>query len=210
MTRRRKLLLAALITIPLAGALALPVVHWPLIGWWRGEPFWQGMPSSFYSARVRAGHYDSLIHKWLDDSPAAQWVRAHFGDRTSDFFWRPVPPFGLEGPGRAALPVLLALLSDPDRRVRNWAIGGIESLGPDAVLALPDLSRRLGDSDPEARYDAAYLLGRIGAPSRPALPALCELLRDQARHGNGETVAEAAAEALRQIDPIAWEAAGRP
>ena len=70
--------------------------------------------------------------------------------------------------------------------------------------------QRLDGPDPSARYDAAYLLGRIGEPSRAAVPKLRELLQDHARHVNGERVAEAAAEALRQIDPLAWKAAGRP
>jgi hypothetical protein len=36
------------------GTLAMPGVHWRLIGWVRGEPFWRGRPASYYADRIRS------------------------------------------------------------------------------------------------------------------------------------------------------------
>src|ERR1043166_149159 len=61
MKRRWKLWLSLLI---LAGSLfALPAVHWRVIGWVRGEAFYQGRPTSYWSmecSQWKHGH----IHKY--------------------------------------------------------------------------------------------------------------------------------------------------
>src|SRR5436309_10894633 len=58
MTKRRRRLLLALALLALVGVLALPGVHWRLIGWWRGEPFYQGRPASYWAAELRSFDLD--------------------------------------------------------------------------------------------------------------------------------------------------------
>ncbi|HEU0015944.1 MAG TPA: HEAT repeat domain-containing protein [Longimicrobium sp.] len=71
--------------------------------------------------------------------------------------------------GRAAMRVLLDLLSDGDRQVRMAAIQGLGAIGEAA--AVPFLARALSDSaDEELQVAAAAALGRIGSPD--ALPGL--------------------------------------
>src|SRR5437763_15710605 len=52
MTQRRRRLLVALSLLALLGVLALPGVHWRLVGWWRGEPFYDGRPASYWSSAI--------------------------------------------------------------------------------------------------------------------------------------------------------------
>src|SRR5436309_11657235 len=54
MTRRRKLLFSATTLVAL-GVLALPGVHWRLYGWARGEPFYDGRPTSYWRGLVIRG-----------------------------------------------------------------------------------------------------------------------------------------------------------
>jgi hypothetical protein len=49
--RRWKLCLGSLLFV-LIGALLLPSVHWPLIGWWQGEAFFQNRPTSYWRQRI--------------------------------------------------------------------------------------------------------------------------------------------------------------
>lgn len=52
MTRRR-LLLAFVLLLLAGGTLSLPAVHWRLIGWWRGEAFYQGRPTSWWARQLK-------------------------------------------------------------------------------------------------------------------------------------------------------------
>src|SRR5437868_2579553 len=53
MTKRRKRLLLLLTAAAVLVVLALPAVHWRLIGWVKREPFFEQRPISYYVARVR-------------------------------------------------------------------------------------------------------------------------------------------------------------
>src|SRR5262245_17487442 len=55
MTKRRRRLVAFLALTALAGVLAVPAVHWRLIGWAKREPFWRGRPASYWRAEVANG-----------------------------------------------------------------------------------------------------------------------------------------------------------
>jgi hypothetical protein len=82
---------------------------------------------------------------------------------------------GLAGPGAAALAAKLAgLLQDPDEPLRVVALQAISMLGPAAADAAQTVTPLL--DDPELAIDAADALGRIGAPARPALQRLAQML----------------------------------
>src|SRR5437763_129674 len=123
MTKRRRRLLAGLAALALVGVLALPSVHWRLIGWWRGEPFWRGRPASWYAGRIRNAYTILPNGETLPrlGTPPESWVRQHWSDAAADVVWGGPPPFpsdGDERPDIDALPVLIALMGDPDTRVR--------------------------------------------------------------------------------------------
>lgn len=77
---------------------------------------------------------------------------------------------------KAAVPEITTLLTDADPLVRSEAAVALASVGPEAAAAVPALEKLLGDDAPaEARYVAAFALGRIGAAAKPAVPRLLEL-----------------------------------
>jgi hypothetical protein len=213
-TKRRRRLLGLLALAALAGVLAVPAVHWRLIGWWRGEPFWQGRPASYYASHISA--------HWRAVSPTEIWVRDHLPSGVREVVWGDHREI-VEGmgssmkPGNAAgleaLPVLIALAENLDAEVRWQVTIWLKNLNEDATPAVPVLTRLLDDPVPAVRFNAAEALGLIGEASRPAVPKLRALLSDNTSHHPTlavGTVGEAAAFALRKIDPAAWEAAGRP
>jgi HEAT repeat protein len=107
------------------------------------------------------------------------------------------------GPGlRAALPSMIAGLSDPNVRSRIEAVGVLESMGADAAPAIPALVKSLSDPNRFVRWSAVRALGRL-APRSPDLvvPAVALLLNDP-----DLDLGVAAATALERYGPAAREA----
>ncbi len=120
-------------------------------------------------------------------------------------------------PARAALPALEAAFNDPDaftRKSAAYAVYQIETQDLERrQSALRLLITFVGDRyNLEVRRDAAIMLGVVGGPARPALPALLDLSRlDSPNGASVDTVllARAAArEAIKRIDPLAAIKAG--
>ena len=216
MTKRRKRLLGIVGVFAAIGTLALPPVHWRLIGWARREPFWRGRAASYYAARIR--HSIQYSGGTLDTRPHTQveeWVRGNVSDGLADTIWGGPVPFldpQVEQPDLAALPVIEALMGDPDERVRVIATDAMRELSDGPVEISPTLLGLLDDHSPTVRAAAARTVGSFGRKARLAVPKLLELLRDKGTTalGGRPEVGMEAAEALRQIDPDAWKAAGRP
>jgi HEAT repeat protein len=108
-----------------------------------------------------------------------------------------------------ALPVLIASLKSDDERARLAAARSLLELKPDPAVVGPELVKALKDKNPqvvgnvidalatlgapmvekaipalkdkELRSQAAVLLGRLGADSKAAVPALVESLKDEDR-----------------------------
>src|SRR5262249_25850826 len=122
----------------------------------------------------------------------------------------------------SAAPELVAALADHDALVRSVAVraigelapdvpGGVQALiplfpdveamravarfGPVGAEAVPALVAALKQDDPTARWQAARALGKIGAPSVPAVPELARLTISDP----DPLVREHAAEALGDI-----------
>jgi hypothetical protein len=109
MTRRRKIALIALATAATAVAGLLTNSHWKVYGWVRGEPFWRGLPASYYAAQ--AG--DFFVG---DIRPRASVI---------DRFFRPTnPPFhdksgiAIKYEDSDVIPVLLHMTHHPRTNVR--------------------------------------------------------------------------------------------
>ena len=180
MTRRRKVVLFSAATLVVLGVLALPGVHWRIIGWARGEPFHRARPASYYANRLRSWHDvqpSGVFVSWGPEynskgylcTPAEAWVRRNVGHRAANLVWDHAWAEWLCEPG--AVPVLIALLDHHDPAVRYVAVENLGRVGPSAQPALPQL-RRLADD-------------HFGDQSSPY----------------GLTVAHAATTALRKIDP---------
>jgi hypothetical protein len=168
--------------VGLVGALALPAVHWRLIGWWRGEPFYRGRPTSFWRAEVEASGV--MLPTDAKSGVDLEFVRtAGAAERTIDSVCVLIGLGGRDG----LEPPVPAGDADP----------------------LPLLLELLRDPNPRTRIFACQAISRLGEAARPAVRALQTLTGDQAAFA-GMTVGHAAQEALHRIDPDAWEAAGRP
>lgn len=109
----------------------------------------------------------------------------------------------LDSLGADAAPTAGALaqaLQDPDRFVRWAAARALGKLAPGAAtVAVPGLTRLLGDADVDLCLAAATALEQYGHAALPAAPALAEMVR-------GKSALEmrlAAVHALEQIGPAA-------
>src|SRR5437764_981477 len=145
--------LAGLAVRAVVGVLALPGVHWRLVGWWRGEAFYRGRPAIFWSRRIQQyGH----------GVPGMQIHGGRYYVRPYDPLAPIKQPLGLAGAYDPFVDREMPFI-DPD---------------PDAVPALIAL---LGDGEPKVRGFAAIALfrftevkGAAGA-AKPAIPALRRL-----------------------------------
>jgi len=137
-------------------AAALAILFEPtriVRGWLRGESFFAGRPSSYWSEVIR------------DRYPVAAFEDA----------------VGLgigNEPDPAAVPMLIELLEDADDQVRFAACNALAAIGPAARQAIPALLTMLGDSNVFYRRNASIALARIG-PDAAALDALIESLKEE-------------------------------
>jgi HEAT repeat protein len=76
------------------------------------------------------------------------------------------------------MPHLTGAFRDDDERVKALSAQALAHVGPDAVIAVPDLIRLLADSSEGLRNSACIGLAGIGPAARDALPALQRALTD--------------------------------
>jgi HEAT repeat protein len=97
-----------------------------------------------------------------------------------------------------AVAVLIELLRDQSKDVRNYALRAVSSVGPLARSATPVLLEILQVDDDDVRFNAAFALASFGTGAQAALPILVETLT------NGDRLKrKAAAFALRTMGPEA-------
>ncbi|HEX4646654.1 MAG TPA: HEAT repeat domain-containing protein, partial [Verrucomicrobiae bacterium] len=108
---------------------------------------------------------------------------------------------------RAAVPaaLIVPIYIDELKNGTDWtrwaAASFLGSCGPEAVNATPILAEILRkDGNNRMRAKAAMTLGQIGPAAKEAVPALRQALEDEYKN-----VREAAAEALKKIQPTAGE-----
>jgi len=152
MTRRRS---AVLLVVLVAATLAVPAVRWRAYGWGRGEAFFDGRPTTYWREAVLARSLtvypphrprdqialDVVAHRTLVQV-ATGWANRHTG-----LFPSAVGPtmVSVYKAGPPAVPVLTALLADPDPRVRGFAASELQCLGRMARPAAPALRRLTAD-----------------------------------------------------------------
>jgi HEAT repeat protein len=96
---------------------------------------------------------------------------------------------------KRVVPVLVAVMKDPDRWVREAAVLSLGKVGSPAEAAIPALIEALHDEDDYVRYRAAAALAYLGPVAKDAIPRLEEMARDDPT----EIGAYWSKEALRRI-----------
>jgi HEAT repeat protein len=102
-----------------------------------------------------------------------------------------------ESAATAVIPLVRAC-GDADERVREWAVGALEELGPPPDDVIATLAKLATGSVPLAAYWAVTLLGRAGQAAASTASVLADcLVSDEA------AVAQRAAWALGKLGPAA-------
>jgi HEAT repeat protein len=97
-----------------------------------------------------------------------------------------VRALGVLGPTAIeALPDMIEVLSDPDARVRWTAAQTIFHLGPEAIVAVIQLTT---NANVNVRHAAVYALGEARTNALPAVPALIRCLLDPNEAVRGSTI----------------------
>src|SRR5262245_8848232 len=130
MTRRRWLCLSASLVSVAALSLIHPAVHWRLIGWARGEAFYQGRPTSYWRKEAHQWVTPQLKNLFTWSRRSSWWEERLANVVGMNFNLDQAIPWIL---GDAqAVPMLLELLADEDPHVCAVAISGLAKAGPDA------------------------------------------------------------------------------
>ena len=150
MRRRWRLVLGLLFLTSCVAILAVPAVHWRLLGWVRAEAFYLGQPTSYWRSEIlrlevkeiisiyvcqENGEGKVILHlryynpSSLGPEPSWQKCLAVLGMAPRKVL--PLPPAGSLPAGYIGfepIPVLLELLMDPDVKVRRFAVEGMDEV----------------------------------------------------------------------------------
>jgi hypothetical protein len=126
MKRPCRIVFCLAVLVALAAAFAHPAAYWPVTGRLRGEAFYQGRPTSYWSQAIWTWGNDSAAGTWLDQA------RVRVGMRKSE----PVPR-----------PTVIG----EDPHPSSWLPANLLAVRPTEVdpAALPVLQELLGEKRPE-------------------------------------------------------------
>jgi HEAT repeat protein len=179
--KTRRLIAVTFFLLVLGGLLAFSPIRIQVVGFFRGENFFQGLPTSYWRQQaVEHGRFrkERSTREWggLVVVPPSRSPTCWTDSLLSVF--RMIagtedPDFRVFQGDAAALAVLMDLLRDPEPGIRQSACEGLEEIGPPAAPAVPALIERLIAGEPPVRGHAAEALGKIGAAAvRPLLEKL--------------------------------------
>ena len=136
--------------------------------------------------------------------PMSYWI-ANLTSHDSTLRHRAAQAFAHDVPSspEAIAALLQALGTEQEADVHATLAEALSALGPDAVAAVPTLTRLLRDEHVAVRQRAAVALGTVGGGSAATVPALVGALADP-----DHDVRAAAAGALEHIGPPAATAVG--
>jgi HEAT repeats len=200
MKRRWRLWLCLALVFLVWAGLLYPPFHWRLIGWMRGEAFYQGRPTSYWRQKIQQYQHSTMEERQASHDHWMRKVEEFLGLQSNDLLKHPYTE--LNNPSAvdnsAAVPVLLQLLQDSDPLIRGTAALEIANYRRPTGPAIPILIDLLEDPDPYVRASAAMSLLDV----KEAVPPLLRLLNDEdlgvrgaARRAIWETDPEAAAKA---------------
>jgi hypothetical protein len=153
------------LTLLLVALLLLPAVHWRVIGWVKGEAFYQGRPTSYWSreagnlmqigAMVWGSPKASVVIPQWQRQPSwiEQYLPTGIGNSSTEF--------ALFKKDEEELPVLIELLHDPSAQVRLVAAQSLCHFGPEAEFAAERLLPLCYDQDKDVRRMARMAMRNI-------------------------------------------------
>ncbi len=188
MTKRR-ILWACIGLLAILAALLVPWGIYFLPAYVRGEHFYRGRPTSYWSGEIK---------RWRESGDPDQY-EAPLLDKVLNFLSnevRTTVPAVRNSSDPAAIRVLIDLLEDDDSHVRLWAQHDLAVIDSRSEEAVARFVAALKDPNPDIRGLGATFLGHGHSQNRAVVPALGEALRD-----NVDWVRLEALEALANFGP---------
>jgi hypothetical protein len=162
MKRRWRLWLIPALLLIVGGSLVHPAVHWRLIGWAKGEAFYQGRPTSYWRWECEQWEAGELVYGW--DYTSFSWHRipSRWDKLVQGVVGKPSSAgrIPLQWGEAESVPVLIELVESSGGQSRLIAIEGLGYVGPPAMDAVPVLRRVMWESD-FADFCAWYALRKI-------------------------------------------------
>jgi hypothetical protein len=193
-SKRFLFLLVAAALLVCASLAFLDSVRYPVLGWWRDEPFFDGMPASYYAdcyLRRRSRPSEGSMER-VFDSPEAVPVQQRLAEQSNpQLRYAALRALGKHG----GMPVQQWLALHSNSSLRYSALMALGRQGPTARCAIDVvLDNFKGDNAP-CQLAAAFALARI-EPARSHEPVqfLVGALR-----GRDKWQAQHAADALERI-----------
>jgi hypothetical protein len=185
MKRRWRLRLTLLLILLGGVSLLHPAVHWRLLGWARGEAFYDGRPTSWWVEDIEK-HFSAVtwtqlgllgsgqeippelwqITDWTRSMPPPwwEWRPSWWGGDNANQLVQWLVAMGqapLVNGDPTALPVLLELLRRPELKARQVAVTGLEKLARQEPAAMASLRAAANDPDPAVRRQVQQSLERL-------------------------------------------------
>jgi beta-lactamase regulating signal transducer with metallopeptidase domain len=119
---------------------------------------------------------------WTDllKNAASPEVRRFAAENLGQLPWRQLST------DRSAVDALVQATREPDLSVRERALTSLQSAtgrNTDKSILVQTAIERLKDDDPRIRQESANILGNLGRPAAPAIPALLAALKDPRNKG---------------------------
>jgi hypothetical protein len=155
-------------------------------GWLRGERFFAGRPSSYWSKVIRdrqpVGRFEDAIGLVLGKEPnpaAVPMLVELLEDEDDEVRFAACHALAANGSAaRQAVPALLEMLGHPNLFYRRNASHALAAIGPDDS-AIDMLNEALKEDDSWVNYYAAIAVGKLGPQGKPAVPALLDLITSE-------------------------------
>jgi hypothetical protein len=185
MKRRRLFWLSLLLLLLVLAVVVFPASRWRIIGWVKGEAFYDGRPTSYWSERIKARHVrhderSKLILAKANNTYSWTRLWSDLTGRDTEDLSDPLCtqesayPFA----DTAAVPVMIELLGDPESQVRIYTCHALVTVEGSNKAAIPALVLMLGSADVYDRRNAASVLAIIGPEGPNVVRALTLALRD--------------------------------
>jgi hypothetical protein len=163
-TLSKRWLWLCLLLLAIFSLVVFPVSRWRIIGWVKGEAFYEGWPTSYWAHELQQwGHpsYAIISSATVISRSGPFWCRQ---PSAWERLWKQVQPAPMtrssqpplvEDRDPASIPVLLELLQHPDSGIQLIVVHALGQIGPDAHQAVPALLRMIEEADkPLQEYQA--------------------------------------------------------
>jgi HEAT repeat protein len=206
MSRNKRIVVwatASLLLLAIAAAV-IPGVRGRILGWFRGEPFFDGLPVSIWSERLEhealaRGDKTTFEQLRQGGKPAVSVLMAMaFADAGP----RDQAQALLVAQGDAAVAPLMKVLKKSSNGERRQAAAMLGAIGPKAKPAVESLVRLLDDDDEQVREAGMTALEKIGTNAAEAVPDLTLILEGKGKTASGPWLLQAA-RVLGKVGPSA-------